>query len=600
MVQQFNNLIDLLQQTARDRPDKIAYTFLNKKDNEEISIDYQELDRQARAIATILQNRKTRGERVLLLYQPGLEFIAAFFGCLYAEAIAVPVYSPKRDRYNNPLQAIIADAEATVVLTTTAILSNFAKNLKSEPILTNLDCITTDNIDCDLACDWQIPHINKDTLAFLQYTSGSTGTPKGVMVSHGNLLHNQRLIQQGFGHTSDTIVVGWLPVYHDMGLIGNILQPLYLGIPCIMMSPMMFLQRPILWLQTISRYKATTSGAPNFAYDLCVDKIKPEQLADLDLSSWQVAFTGAEPVRAATLERFARTFSVCGFRREAFYPCYGMAETTLFVSGGLQTEAPIIRLVDGTELSKNRVVFTDDSDTDALAIVGCGGSWLEQKIAIVDPQSLTECRDKEVGEIWVSGESVTQGYWKKPNLTQQAFNASIQDRETEAFFRTGDMGFIDNGELFITGRIKDVIIIRGQNHYPQDIELTVQKSHPALQPASGAAFSVEIKGEERLVIVQEVKRTYLRNLNVKEVVGNIVQATREQHGLQVYTAILVKTGSIPKTSSGKIQRHACKDRFLKGNLPILQDLSKDPAQKVDFQHLQTDVTSLLNKVQINK
>ncbi len=420
------------------------------------------------------------------------------------------------------------------------------------------------------ASSWQQPEINSESLAFLQYTSGATGNPKGVVVTHGNLLHNLALICKCFGHTADSKGVIWLPPHHDMGLIGGILQFIYSGLPVILMSPLDFVQKPIRWLQAISHYKATTSGGPNFAYDLCVNKIKPEQLASLDLSSWEVAFNGAEPVRAQTLERFAETFANCGFRKQAFYPCYGMAETTLFISGGLKAEPPIIRFVQETELLQNRVVSGDKLSVDYKEIVSCGRNLSGQKIMIVNPESLIKYGDGEVGEIWVSEESVTQGYWQKPEQTQQTFHAHLADTGEESFLRTGDLGFLQDGELFVTGRIKDLIIIRGQNHYPQDIESTVQKCHPALRPDCGAAFSVEIKGEERLVIVQEVERNYLRKLDVQEVVGNVTQAVTAEHELQVYTTVLVKTGSIPKTSSGKIQRYACRTAFLNGSLNVLE------------------------------
>lgn len=390
------------------------------------------------------------------------------------------------------------------------------------------------------------------------------------MVSHGNLLHNLSVIYKCFEHTNNSIFISWLPHYHDMGLIGGILQPIYGGFPAILMAPVAFIQKPIRWLMTISRYKATTSGAPNFAYDLCVNKIKPEKLASLDLSSWEISFNGGEPVRAQTLERFAQTFASCGFRKQAFYPCYGMAENTLFTSGGLKAEPPIIRFVKETELSQNRVVLLDELSVDSQAIVSCGRNWSSQKIIIVNPDSLTKCGDGEVGEIWVSGKSVAQGYWQKPEQTQQTFNASLSGTKEEPFLRSGDLGFLLSDELFITGRIKDLIIIRGQNHYPQDIELTVQKSNPALRPNFGAALSVEIKGEEKLVIVQEVERTYLRNLDVQKVVGDITQAVTVEHGLQVYATVLVKTGSIPKTSSGKIQRYACRTAFLNGSLTVVE------------------------------
>jgi acyl-CoA synthetase (AMP-forming)/AMP-acid ligase II len=612
----FSTLVDLLGYRAQNQSDQTAYTFLEDGETEAGRLTYKELDRQARAIALRLQSLDATGSRALLLYPPGLEFIAAFFGCLYAGVVAVPAYPPRRNQNMTRLQAILTDAQATVALTTTSLLGNIEQRFAESPELADLRWLATDNIASDLAQAWQEPEVSSDTLAFIQYTSGSTGTPKGVMVSHGNLLHNSAAINECFADTPNSRGVSWLPPYHDMGLIGGVLQPLYVGAPMILMPPVAFMQKPLRWLQAISRFKATNSGGPNFAYDLCLRKITPEQLASLDLSSWEVAFTGAEPVRAETLEQFAATFESCGFRREAFHPCYGMAETTLIVSGGLKTVPPIIRQVDGAALEQNRVVAARGKE-GTRTIVGCGQSLLDQKILIVDPESLTPCPDNQVGEIWVSGPSVAQGYWNRPEQTQEIFHAYLADTgdsaaaETQGesnaagqspgpFLRTGDLGFLQDGELFITGRIKDLMIIRGQNHYPQDIELTVEKSHPALRPGCGAAFTVEVKRQERLVIVQEVERSYLRKLNVNEVVGNIRASVAAEHALQVYATVLVKTGSIPKTSSGKIQRHACRSGFLNGSLNIVEDWSENPQGKAKFLHLQAEVESMLQKLSTGK
>jgi amino acid adenylation domain-containing protein len=388
------------------------------------------------------------------------------------------------------------------------------------------------------------------------------------MISHTNLLYNERMMQAAFQHTDDVIFVNWLPFYHDMGLIGNVILPLYISAPCILMSPLSFLQKPVRWLQAISHYKATISGGPNFAYDLCARKITPEQRATLDLNSWDIAFNGAEPVRRETLERFATTFESCGFRRESFYPCYGLAEATLIVSGGLREAAPVTHAVQGSKLEHHRVVAASIEEKGNRALVGCGHTWLDQKIVIVDPESLTLCPPHRVGEIWVSGPSVARGYWNNPEETERTFQAYLADTGEGPFLRTGDLGFLQDGELFITGRLKDLIIIRGRNYYPQDIELTVEQSHPALRPGCGAAFSVEVTDEERLVIVQEVKRRY-RNPDVDEVARAIRGAVAERYELQVYAVILIKTGSISKTTSGKIQRHASRERFLSDDLNIV-------------------------------
>jgi acyl-CoA synthetase (AMP-forming)/AMP-acid ligase II len=604
----FSTLVELLSYRAENQSEQKAYSFLQSTEKEAASLTYKELHLQAQAIATNLQSLNLVGERALLLYQPGLDFIAAFFGCLYAGVVAIPAYPPRKNQKLSRLQAIVADAQAKIVLTSTSLLESLQTSFNQEEGLeiSGLHWLATDELSSDLAQAWQPQQLNGNTLAFLQYTSGSTGTPKGVMITHGNLLHNERMIEKAFGHTNKTIVVGWLPVFHDMGLIGNVLQPLYLGVPCILMSPVEFLQKPIRWLQAISHYKATTSGGPNFAYDLCIRKVTPEQLATLDLSSWEVAFTGAEPVRAETLEQFASTFAPCGFRKEAFYPCYGMAETTLIVTGGEKTALPITCNVEKAALEQNRIVKQPDDRKDTHTIVGCGQSPADQKAIVVDPQSLTMCPPEQVGEIWVAGPSVAQGYWNQPDETEKTFNAYLADANVSdsiasvRFFRTGDLGFLQDGELFITGRLKDVIIVRGQNHYPQDIELTVEKSHPSLRIGCGAAFAIDFKNSERLVVVQEVERSYLRKLNVQEVIAQLRQAVAAHHGLEVFTTVLVKTGSIPKTSSGKIRRQACRSAFLSGSLDVVEDWSENPQNKSKFINLQADVDSILGQLTAGK
>ena len=559
-------LIELLNDRAQNLCNEVAYTFLQQ--GEEVhSLTYGELDNQAKMIAVYLQSLNAAGERALLLYPPGIEFIIAFFGCLYAGVIAVPAYPPRRNQKMMRLRAIVKDAEAKVALTTASLLSNVESRLANNLDLKALHWLATDEVARELT-SWQPPKISSETIAFLQYTSGSTGIPKGVTISHGNLLHNERMIKEAFGHTSNTTVVGWLPLFHDMGLIGNVLQPMYLGRTCILMSPADFLQKPFRWLQTISRYQATTSGGPNFAYDLCVRRTTPEQRASLDLSSWSLAFTGAEPVRAETMERFAEAMKACGFNPQAFYPCYGMAETTLFVTGGLKTDYHKVKPVDAEALEQNKIEAVKKGNS-VRRIVSCGQTWLEQEVTVVNSESLTRVRDNCVGEIWVRGKSVAQGYWNRPEQTEPTFNAYLADTSEGPFLRTGDLGFLQDGELFVIGRTKDLIIIRGRNHYPQDIELTVEQSHPALRPDSGAAFSVEIKGSEQLVVAQEVERSYLRKLDVNKVVGAVRQAVSKEHELQVYAVLLLKTASIPKTSSGKIQRHAARAGFLNKSLDVV-------------------------------
>ena len=597
---QLETIVELLSWRAQSQPDKTAYTYLLHGETESGQLSYGELHQRAKVLGSQLQQRYSPGSRALLLYPPGLEFIIGLFGCWYAGIIAVPAYPPRRNQNLSRLQAIVTNARASVVLTTSTLVANLQHRIAHNPDLAALPWLATDERSSESAPNWQQPSLDRDSLALLQYTSGSTGVPKGVMVSHGNLWHNLDAIYHAFGHHTDSRGVIWLPPYHDMGLIGGVLQPLYGGFEVTLMSSVDFLQKPWRWLQAISRYRATTSGGPDFAYQLCARKITQAQLASLDLSSWSVAFIGAEPVRAETIEQFASTFAPCGFRREAFYPCYGMAETTLIVSGGLKTEAPVLRSLKASCLAQNQIVESQTATEDSRSIVGCGRSLKDQTVLVVAPETKTECAFERVGEIWVAGPSVALGYWQRPQETEQAFRAYLADTNEGPFLRTGDLGFVSQGELYITGRIKDTIIIRGQNHYPTDIERTVENSHPALRPSCGAAFGVEIKGRERLVVVQEVERSYLRRLDTKEVVGQLRQAVAWQHGLEVYAAVLVKTGSIPKTSSGKIRRYACRAGFEAGSLKVVSDWSENPHGKAEFVHLWTQTESLSEKLQPSK
>jgi acyl-CoA synthetase (AMP-forming)/AMP-acid ligase II len=558
------NLVEILESHSLEQPDRLAYAFLSDDNSDETTITYKELYLQVGAIASALQDLKMAGERALLIYPAGLDFIKAFLGCLAAGVVAVPIHPPRRNRSMSKVAAIAQDAEAKLALT-----FNSEKWQSQTPELNSLLWLNSDILAGKH--EYKAICTQNDTLTYLQYTSGSTSQPKGVMVSHGNVMHNSQCIQEGFELTPESVSVSWLPHFHDMGLIDGIIQPLYSGFPGYLMSPVSFLQQPIRWLQAISQYRGTHGGGPNFAYDLCSDKVTPEQLASLDLSGWCSAYSGAEPVRRETLERFAAKFESCGFQPQFFYPCYGLAEATLMVTGGNISDKPVYRRVSAEALERHRVVETEEFDGRVKDLVGCGRSRLDTQVAIVDPDSLTELAAGEVGEIWISGGSVTLGYWQRPLETERNFQACPKNSSNNSFFRTGDLGFIQDGELFITGRIKDVIIIRGRNHYPQDIELTVEQSHVALQPAASAAFTVEVDGEEKLIILQEVKRTYLKHIDVAEAIGNIRQAVTKEHELQVHTILLLKTQSIPKTSSGKIQRHACREQFLQGTLETVAD-----------------------------
>ncbi len=586
-----STIVDILLDKSINQPHHTAYTFLADGETESGSCTYQELDLQARAIAVQLLTKVQPGDRALLVYPytAGLEFIASFLGCLYAGVIAVTDYPRQHIKSLSQYQDRIADCQAAIALTTQEFAARVTGQLVANPgmalKLKALPWIESDRVNLNLAEQWQPPKINQDTLAFLQYTSGSTGQPKGVMITHGNVLHNSEVIYRSFGHHDQTKILMWLPMFHDMGLIGGVMQPLYTGLPAILMSPIALAQKPFLWLQALSKYQITTSGGPNFAYDLLCQKITDEQRASLDLSHWSVAFTGAEPVRAETLEKFAELYKPCGFKKEAFYPCYGMAEATLFITGINTADYPTITYLDKQALTEDQVVTVAPDHPNSKAAVSCGHTWLGDEIIIVDPETKVQCQSDRVGEIWAAGVGIGKGYYQKVEQTEATFQASLANNPNKTYLRTGDLGFIKDGELYITGRIKDMMILWGRNHYPQHIEETVASCHPALRPNHGAAFSVEVNGEEQLVIAHEINRTDLRQLNAEEVIGAIRLAVGEQNMANVFAVALLKTGSIPKTSSGKIQRRACQSMFLDGSLNTV-------AQWQQLEITQTDITDL--------
>ena len=591
-----HTMVELLQWRAELQPERKVFKFLDDGENEGSILTFSELDRQARFIGALLQLYTKTGDRALLLYNPGLEFIAAFFGCLYAGVMAVPAYPPRHNRPMPRLQAIITDAAATVVLTEKSVYSGMEKRFASAPELCDMKWIVTDAVTDSHSDKWVMPSINTDSIAFLQYTSGSTSTPKGVIVSHENLLHNESVIQYAYGHTEESTYVSWLPLFHDMGLIGNVLQSVYIGSECILMAPAAFLQKPYRWLHAISRYRAHTSGGPNFGYDLCVRSITEEQKTTLDLSSWVSAFNGSEPVRNPTLERFSRAFASCGFRHAAFYPCYGLAEATLFVTGGSVSDPPVILSIDEKVLEQNRVFEARIVGKGAGTLVGCGHTWLEQEVIIVNPDTKTLCPPDSVGEVWLAGLSNAKGYWRKDEETRCTFQAYLEDTGKGPYLRTGDLGFVKGTELYITGRLKDLIIIRGCNHYPHDIELTVEECHEALRAGCGAAFSIDADGEECLVIVQEVERQY-RNKNLDDVIDTIRQAVFKAHEIQVHAIVLVMPGSIAKTSSGKIQRRASRSAYLAGGLEIVLEWKEtDAADETDAFYRTYNGGSILHKL----
>ncbi|HLC15054.1 MAG TPA: beta-ketoacyl synthase N-terminal-like domain-containing protein [Thermodesulfovibrionia bacterium] len=562
-----NNFIDLLRHRSAQHPDKTAYIFLKNGKAETARLTCRELDRQAQAIAAELQAKGGSGERAVLFYPSGLDFIAAFLGCLYAGVIAVPAYPPRPNRSMSRLLAIVKDCQAGFGMTTAEVFDIMRNRLDEDSHWLKMQWVITDSPDLTLSAhDWRQPEINGERLAFLQYTSGSTGSPKGVMVSHGNIMHNSEYICRSVELTPESVSVTWLPNFHDMGLIDGILQPAYTGFSGVIIPPVAFLQYPIRWLEAISNYRAVHSGGPNFAYDLCVEKTTSEQRQSLDLSCWLNAYSGAEPIRPETLKRFAEAFRSCGFRAQFHYPCYGLAEGTLKVTGGPLNDEPVYLSVSADALEKNRVVELPEDDPKSRRFVSSGKAWFNTKVIIVEPQSLTQCQPDRVGEIWIKSSSVTQGYWQRPHESEAVFHACLSDTGEGPFLRTGDLGFLKDDFLFITGRLKDIVIIRGRNFYPQDIEYIVQKSHAGLRQDACAAFSVDTMGEERLVIVQELERTAVRNLDAEAVTRAVRKAVAEEFELDVYAVVLVKPGSIYKTSSSKIQRKACREGFLAGTL----------------------------------
>ena len=565
--------VEVLRERARSQPEASVFTFVDEEG--ESSLSYRELDAGARAVAALLQRHLAPGDRALLLYPPGREYVLGFLGCLYAGVIAVPAYPPDPTRLGRTLprlRALVADCRATAALTTSPVLDMVGFLTEDAPELRALRWLATDALEPDTADAWSAPSLSSEHLAFLQYTSGSTGMPKGVMLSHRNLLHNSGLISRGFDASPQPVGVIWLPPYHDMGLIGGILQPLYRDIRTVLMSPLFFLQRPLRWLEVISRHGGTVSGGPNFAYELCVRKTTPEERAGLDLRSWEVAFCGAEPIRQETLERFAEAFAPAGFRREAFYPCYGLAEGSLIVSGGRRAQPPVVRHFAREALGRGEARAPGEGQ-EAVPMIGCGQSLGDQEVRIVDPETRVPCAPGRVGEIWVRGDSVARGYWERADDSERTFQARLAGSGEGPFLRTGDLGMLDAGELFVTGRRKDLLIIRGRNHYPQDIELTVERCDPGLRPGCGAAFSVEVDGEERLVIVHELADRSSADPaeRAREAIARIRKWVAEQHELAAQAVVLLVPGSIPKTSSGKIQRHACRAAFLDGSLDVLQE-----------------------------
>ncbi|MFM9488754.1 non-ribosomal peptide synthetase [Pseudomonas monachiensis] len=550
-----STMVQALQRRAALTPDRVALRFLAETQDQAVLLSYRELDLRARTIAGALQTQTDVGDRAVLLFPSGPDYVAAFFGCLYAGVIAVPAYPPESTRrhHQERLLSIISDAQPRLLLTSAGLREGLQQIEGAPPLL----CV--DTLDGALAERWVAVDLQADHIAFLQYTSGSTALPKGVQVSHGNLVANELLIRHGFGIdlNPDDVIVSWLPLYHDMGLIGGLLQPIFSGVPCVLMSPAYFLGRPLRWLEAISEYGGTISGGPDFAYRLCSERVSESALERLDLSGWRVAYSGSEPIRLDTLERFAGKFATCGFTADSFMASYGLAEATLFVAGTARGKGIGNLRVDDQALAQNRVEAGEGS-----AIMSCGISQPAHAVLIIDPASLSEQADNVVGEVWASGPSIASGYWRNPEASAKTFVRHAG----QTWLRTGDLGFLRNGELFITGRLKDMLIVRGHNLYPQDIEQTVEREVEVVRKGRVAAFAVTVDGQEGIGIAAEISRSVQKIQPPESLIKAIRQAVAEAYQQAPSVVVLLNPGALPKTSSGKLQRSACRNRLADGSL----------------------------------
>lgn len=549
------NFADCLAHHARQTPDALAYRFLRDGNEDELLLDYAGLERRACAVAAELQGNCAQGSRVLLLLAPGFDYIASFFGCLKAGMVAVPAYPPSTSKILDRLDAIIRDCQPAAAITSGDHLEAVRQRLQQAAPQARL--LAAEAVVAGSGGDWQPVTVARGDLAFLQYTSGSTGDPKGVMISHANLLHNSATIQRHFDNRRDSHVVSWLPPYHDMGLIGGILQSAFVGCATTLLTPIHFLQRPVRWLRAVSRYQATASGGPNFAFELCVRKIKDSELEGIDLSSWEVAFNGAENVRAATLEAFQQRFAALGFRHSASFPCYGLAEGTLLATSSGALRGATVRDFDARLLEDNLAAAAESgvASQAGRALVSSGRGLPGEEPCILDPLSDDLLPQGRVGEICIRGASVAGGYWGRPEASAQVFG---KDQAGRPLFRTGDLGFILDGELYVTGRCKDLIIHNGVNHHPGDLEASVCREQACFRPDGSAAFALELGDGEQVVIAQEMERRALRDLDLTTVLAGIRASLWHNHRLSQPLIVLLQGGSLPRTSSGKVKRQECR------------------------------------------
>lgn len=578
MLKQADNFVDVIRYWAKHRPQQEVLRFYPQGEGDFHALNFAELDTRCRAIASQLQIY--RGQRAILLFNSSLDFLEALFACFYAGVIAVPAYPPRKNHHAHRLTALLEDCQAQVILSASNISSQ-AKKLfaqSEQDKLLQLTWLEADLISSENHKSYQEFTPSTEQLAFLQYTSGSTGKPKGVMISHANLMCNIRMAQQSFGLSDDARCVSWLPLFHDMGLIGSVMAPIYWGAGSVLMPPAAFLQKPLRWLKLLDQFgKKSPVGctAPNFSYQLCVDTVSDEEAAQLDLSHWVFALTGAEPIRAETIRAFIKKFALSGFNVDAIVPAYGMAECTV-LSTCRQNKAITYRTVSTQQLAQNSIEIVSNGK---LELVSSGSSCHPQELLIVCPDTLAILAEEQVGEIWLKGDHIAQGYWNQRELSQETFQAYTKCGQGP-FLRTGDLGALHDGELFVTGRIKDLLIIRGKNHYPQDIEHSAMSAYPGLQADATAAFTIDIKGTEELVIVQELTRSAMRNFAADEATQTIRKAIAKEHGIDAHAISFIRFASIAKTSSGKIQRHAVKQAFLDGSLNIIQQWQEQETPQV--------------------
>lgn len=555
-------LIELARYRAATHPRRKAFTFLRNGETPAAHLGFRELDVQARRIAARLQQHFKPGDRVLLAYASGLEFIPALFGCLYAGVVAVLAPPPSSSTEVARLKRIVDGSGAVGLCSGTAGFNIGHLGLSAPRLHKHLRCITTtDDADAPPPEAWTEPDVGPDSLALLLHTSGSTGPSRGVMVSHARVLHNQRLIQQALHNSPRTRSLSWLAPHHDMGLMAHVMQPLYLGITSVLMSTAAFIAKPVRWLQALTDQGATISGGPNFAYELCIRRITGDQMRTLDLSRWEVAFNGGELVRPETLERFADKFAPYGFRREAFTTCYGMAEATLLVSATPTSSFPEVRHLDGDQLQQHRAQPATEGTRNLRSIVSCGHAP-QQKVLIVNPETRAPCPAGAVGEVWIQGDCLASGYCNDPKATRSTFQAQLADSRDGTYLRTGDLGFMHEGQLYVTGRLDDLVFVGGRHYYPNDIEDAVRDSHHALREGKSAAFSVGSLDNSRLVVLHELQRRQWRRVPHADVKNAAQSAVLAGFGVDLQQMIFLPEGTLPHTSSGKIRRVASREAYI--------------------------------------